>query len=51
MVAMLEEKKRWFEKVVTGPAWAYGAVCAALLIGVELLGYTESAVPFVYFQF
>jgi D-alanyl-lipoteichoic acid acyltransferase DltB (MBOAT superfamily) len=51
LFALLEEKKEWFEKVAVGPAWAYGAVCAALLIGVELLGYTEAAVPFVYFQF
>ena len=51
LLALLEEKKAWFERVVIGPAWAYGAVCALLLLSVELLGYTEAAVPFVYFQF
>jgi D-alanyl-lipoteichoic acid acyltransferase DltB (MBOAT superfamily) len=51
LLALLEEKKAWFEKLVAGPAWAYGAVCALLLLSVELLGYTEAAVPFVYFQF
>jgi D-alanyl-lipoteichoic acid acyltransferase DltB (MBOAT superfamily) len=51
LLALLEEKKEWFEKIAVGPAWAYGAVCAALLLGVELLGFTENVMPFVYFQF
>ena len=51
LLALLEEKNEWFEKVAIGPAWAYGAVCALLLLSVELIGYTEAAVPFVYFQF
>jgi len=51
LLAVLEEKKEWFEKISLGPAWAYGAACAVLLLAVELLGYTEAAVPFVYFQF
>jgi alginate O-acetyltransferase complex protein AlgI len=51
LLALLEEKKEWFEEISLGPAWAYGAVCALLLLSVELIGYTEAAVPFVYFQF
>jgi len=51
LLALLEEKKEWFEKIAVGPAWTYGAVCAVLLLAVELLGFTENAVPFVYFQF
>ncbi len=51
LLALFEEKREWFEKVALGPAWAYGAVCATLLLAVELIGYTETAVPFVYFQF
>jgi D-alanyl-lipoteichoic acid acyltransferase DltB (MBOAT superfamily) len=51
VLAVLEEKKEWFEEVSLGPAWAYGAVCALLLLAVELIGFTEVAVPFVYFQF
>jgi alginate O-acetyltransferase complex protein AlgI len=50
-LALLEERNEWFEKIALGPAWAYGAACAVLLMGVELLGFTENAVPFVYFQF
>ncbi len=49
--AVIEEKKEWFEKIAVGPAWAYGAVCALLLLSVELIGFTGPAVPFVYFQF
>jgi alginate O-acetyltransferase complex protein AlgI len=51
LLALFEEKREWFEKIALGPAWAYGAVCAILLLSVELIGYTEAAVPFVYFQF
>jgi hypothetical protein len=51
LLAFLEEKKAWFERIAIGPAWAYGAVCALLLLSVELLGYTEASLPFVYFQF
>jgi D-alanyl-lipoteichoic acid acyltransferase DltB (MBOAT superfamily) len=51
LLALFEEKKEWFEAIALGPAWAYGAVCAILLLSVELIGYTEVAVPFVYFQF
>jgi alginate O-acetyltransferase complex protein AlgI len=51
LLAVLEEKKDWFEKISLGPAWAYGAVCAILLLSVELIGFTEKALPFVYFQF
>jgi D-alanyl-lipoteichoic acid acyltransferase DltB (MBOAT superfamily) len=51
LLALFEEKREWFEKIALGPAWAYGAVCAVLLLAVELIGYSEAAVPFVYFQF
>lgn len=51
LLALFEEKKDWFEKIALGPAWGYGAACAILLLSVELIGYTQAAVPFVYFQF
>ena len=51
VLAIMEEKKAWFERVAVGPAWAYGAVCAVLLLSVELIGFAGPAVPFVYFQF
>jgi alginate O-acetyltransferase complex protein AlgI len=51
VLAVLEEKGDWFRKIAAGPAWSYGAVAALLLLCVELIGYTDTAVPFVYFQF
>ncbi len=50
-IAIVEEKLDWFEKLTRGPAWAYTAACACLLLCVELIGVTEIQVPFVYFQF
>ncbi len=51
LLAILEEKKAWFDRIAVGPAWAYGAACAMLLMSVELIGFAGPAVPFVYFQF
>ncbi len=51
VLALLEEKKTWFDKIAVGPSWAYGAVCSVLLLSIELLGFTDNTVPFVYFQF
>jgi D-alanyl-lipoteichoic acid acyltransferase DltB (MBOAT superfamily) len=51
VLAILEEKFGWFERLVKAPAWVYGAAMALLLLGIELIGVTEVAVPFVYFQF
>jgi alginate O-acetyltransferase complex protein AlgI len=50
-LALAEESREWFRRVAAGPAWAYGIVMASLLMTVELIAYTESAVPFIYFQF
>jgi alginate O-acetyltransferase complex protein AlgI len=49
--AILEEKFEWIERLARGPAWAFAAVVITLLLSVELIGVTEKAVPFVYFQF
>jgi len=51
VIALLEEKFEWIERLAHGPAWAYVAVAVMLLFTVELIGVTEKAVPFVYFQF
>jgi D-alanyl-lipoteichoic acid acyltransferase DltB (MBOAT superfamily) len=51
ILAVAEERAGWFDKLASGPAWAYAAACAALLAGVELFGVAGQAVPFVYFQF
>jgi hypothetical protein len=51
LLALWEEEEEWFEKLALGPAWSYGAACALLLLTVELIGFTDTTVPFVYFQF
>jgi hypothetical protein len=51
VIALLEEKTEWMERLSRGPAWAYVAAVVTLLLSVELIGVTEKAVPFVYFQF
>jgi hypothetical protein len=50
-IALFEEKFDWIERLARGPAWAYVAAVVTLLFSVELVGVTEKAVPFVYFQF
>jgi alginate O-acetyltransferase complex protein AlgI len=51
VIALFEEKFEWIERLAHGPAWAYVAAAVTLLFTVELIGVTEKAVPFVYFQF
>ena len=51
LLAVLEERFGWFERVVRGPAWAYAATAAVLLFAAEVLALVDTTVPFVYFQF
>jgi alginate O-acetyltransferase complex protein AlgI len=51
VAALSEEKFEWIDRLSRGPAWAYVATAIVLLLAVELIGVTEKAVPFVYFQF
>jgi alginate O-acetyltransferase complex protein AlgI len=51
LVAVAEERWAWMEQLSRGPAWRYCAVFVVLLFLVEVLGVTETAVPFIYFQF
>jgi hypothetical protein len=51
VISLFEEKFEWIERLARGPAWAYVAAVVMLLFSVELIGVTEKALPFVYFQF
>lgn len=51
LVALVEEKWELIERLARGPAWAYAALVIVLLFWVELIGVTDQAVAFVYFQF
>ena len=50
LLAVLEERYGWFDRVVRGPAWAYAATVALLLFMAEVLA-VDTKVPFIYFQF
>jgi D-alanyl-lipoteichoic acid acyltransferase DltB (MBOAT superfamily) len=51
LIAIAEERWEAIEKLPRGPAWAYAALLIVLMLSVELIGVTEKAVPFIYFQF
>jgi alginate O-acetyltransferase complex protein AlgI len=51
LIAIAEERWEWMERLPRGSAWAYAALVVVLLVSVELIGVTEKAVPFIYFQF
>jgi alginate O-acetyltransferase complex protein AlgI len=51
VVALVEERWEWMERLSRGPHWVYATVAVVLMLAVELLGMTEQAVPFIYFQF
>ena len=38
-------------RLPAAPAWAYAGAIALCLFCLELTGFTDRAVPFVYFQF
>lgn len=51
LIAIAEERWQWIERLPSGSTWAYAALLIALMLSVELIGVTEKAVPFIYFQF
>jgi hypothetical protein len=51
VLAVLEERNAWFERLPAAPRWAYATAIAACLFCLELIGFTDRFVPFVYFQF
>jgi alginate O-acetyltransferase complex protein AlgI len=50
-LAVAEERFEWFERLPETPAWVYSAAIAVCLLFLELIGFTDRPVPFVYFQF
>ena len=51
VVALGVEFRGWYERLLSGPTWAYSAAMLAMLVCLELFGVTDAAIPFVYFQF
>jgi D-alanyl-lipoteichoic acid acyltransferase DltB (MBOAT superfamily) len=50
-VAWVEERYALHDRLVRGPAWAYAAAGAGMLLVLELFGVIDASIPFVYFQF
>jgi D-alanyl-lipoteichoic acid acyltransferase DltB (MBOAT superfamily) len=51
MVALVEEKWEWFERMLRVPGLAYAAGMAAMILCIEVFGVVDAAIPFIYFQF
>jgi alginate O-acetyltransferase complex protein AlgI len=51
MVAIVEERWDFFNRLARGPAIAFIAVMIATMLMVELFGVIDKQIPFVYFQF
>ncbi len=51
ILAIAEENWDWTSRLVRAPAWAYAAAIGLFLFCLELLGFADQPVPFIYFQF
>ncbi len=51
LLAILEEKKEWFDSLVDAPAWVYATALALMFFCVEIFGVIDASIPFIYFQF
>ncbi len=51
LISIAEERWEWIERLPVNSTWTYAALMIALLVSVELIGVTDKAVPFIYFQF
>ena len=54
-IAILEERFGWIDRLSSGRGWwngaSYALTLSVLAFCVEVFGFTEKTVPFVYFQF
>ena len=51
VLAILEEKLDWFERLMKAPVWAYASAMALMLFCLEVFGVIDARIPFIYFQF
>ena len=51
VLAVLEEKLDWFERVLKAPMLAYASALALMFFCIEVFGVIDASIPFVYFQF
>jgi len=51
VLAVVEERFEWFERIMRAPAWAYATALAAMFLCLEVFGVIDANIPFIYFQF
>jgi hypothetical protein len=51
VVAIVEEKLDWFERLMEAPVLVRAAALGCMLFCLEAFGVIDAAIPFVYFQF
>ena len=51
VLAVLEEKLDWFERLIEAPPPVYAGALAVLLFGLDVFGVIDASIPFIYFQF
>jgi D-alanyl-lipoteichoic acid acyltransferase DltB (MBOAT superfamily) len=51
ILALLEEKWEFLERLTTAPAWAYAGALTVMFFCLEIFGVIDAAIPFIYFQF
>ena len=50
-LAVAEEKREWFERLMEAPVVAYASALAVMLFFLEIFGVIDVKIPFIYFQF
>jgi D-alanyl-lipoteichoic acid acyltransferase DltB (MBOAT superfamily) len=51
LLAVAEEKLKWFDWLMEAPVWAYASAMALMLFCLEIFGVIDARIPFIYFQF
>ena len=51
LLAIVEEKFDWFERLLRAPVVAYASALALMFFCIEAFGVIDASIPFVYFQF
>ena len=50
-IALIEERRKFLDRVAGAPGWAYASAMFLMFACLELFGVVDISIPFVYFQF
>jgi alginate O-acetyltransferase complex protein AlgI len=51
ILAIVEEKQEWFDRLAEAPALVYASGLALVFFFIEVFGAMDASIPFIYFQF